>query len=212
VDTSVPFFNPRRDIAITRNRLPHWSQDDATYFLTFRLADALPESLLRPWREDRDRWRISHPLPWSAEEEAAYHRLFSAKIDGWLDAGHGSCLLRRQACAQAVIETLQHDELRRVEHHAIAVMPNHVHALFSLISATALPALVRTWKGVSARRLNALAQRSGPLWQKDYFDRLIRDEEHFRRCLRYIRNNPAKANLREGDYLLHESEFARTIE
>ena len=29
-----------------RGRLPHWEQDDATYFVTFRLADSFPKSVL----------------------------------------------------------------------------------------------------------------------------------------------------------------------
>ena len=43
-------------------------------------------------------------------------------------------------------------------------------------------------------------------WQKDYFDRLIRDSTHFWNCARYIQRNPAKANLREGEYSLFISD------
>jgi len=32
-------------------------------------------------------------------------------------------------------------------------------------------------------------------WQDDYFDRYIRDEDHYRRVVRYIENNPVKAGL-----------------
>jgi putative transposase len=48
--------------------------------------------------------------------------------------------------------------------------------------------------------------------QRDYFDRLVRDEKHFANCVRYIRRNPAKARLHSGEYILCESELARNIE
>jgi len=54
-------------------------------------------------------------------------------------------------------------------------------------------------------------ERSGPLWQRDYFDRLVRDEKHFANCVRYIRRNPEKAHLGKGQYLLYENEIARGI-
>ena len=33
------------------------------------------------------------------------------------------------------------------------------------------------------------------MWQDESFDRIIRDEEHLYRCIQYIGNNAAKANL-----------------
>lgn len=44
---------------------------------------------------------------------------------------------------------------------------------------------------------------------KDYFDRLVRDADHFWRCTRYIRRNPAKARLAPDDYTLFEAPFVR---
>lgn len=38
------FFNPYADIRQTENRLPHWQQAGAFYFITFRLADAIPHN------------------------------------------------------------------------------------------------------------------------------------------------------------------------
>ena len=57
-----------------------------------------------------------------------------------------------------------------------------------------------------------MLSRSGSLWQRDYFDRLVRDEAHFANCVRYIRRNPEKARLGEAEYLLYESELASTID
>jgi REP-associated tyrosine transposase len=47
------FFNPYAEIRQTGNRLPHWQQEGAVYFVTFRLADAIPAKLCVQWEEER---------------------------------------------------------------------------------------------------------------------------------------------------------------
>ncbi len=89
--------------------------------------------------------------------------------------------------------------------HAWVVMPNHVHVLFSLRKGHRLEDVVKSWKGVSARRINDLLSRNGALWMADYFDRFIRDEEHFWNAARYVRQNPRKAGLKSGGFVLFES-------
>ena len=92
------------------------------------------------------------------------------------------------------------------------VMPNHVHALFVQNANWPLEKLLRSWKSFSSRKINSLLGRDASLWQRDYFDRLVRDQKHFANCVRYIRRNPAKARLKSGEYILYESEVARSIE
>jgi len=74
-------------------------------------------------------------------------------------------------------------------------MPNHVHVLCKLGEAVA--EIVRLWKGASAARINRVVGREGPLWLREYFDRYVRDMDHFHECRAYIRNNPVKAKLCE---------------
>ena len=83
------FLNERGEIRATKNRLPHWEQDGCTYFITFRLADSLPQRLLDGWKEERRIWLELHPEPWSDVDEAEYHQRFSGARERWLDAGHG---------------------------------------------------------------------------------------------------------------------------
>jgi REP element-mobilizing transposase RayT len=191
--SELRFFNPYADVHQTENRLPHWQQKGAVYFITFRLADAVPTRLLKQWQDDRDAWLRFHPEPWSEEIEREYHQRFSGEIERWLDAGHGSCLLRRPECAQIVAETVRHFEDQRVVMISFAVMPNHVHALFVQNPEWPLEKLTQSWKRFAARQINKLLDRFGNLWQRDYFDRLVRDEEPFANCVRYIRRNPEKA-------------------
>jgi putative transposase len=192
--------------------LPHWQQEGAVYFLTFRLADAVPDHLRTRWESERDAWVRVHPQPWNVEVEREYHERFSGAIERWLDVGHGSCILRRRDCAEIVARALHYFHGERLVIISYVVMPNHAHALFVQNANWPLENLLRSWKSFSSRRINSLLGRDGSLWQRDYFDRLVRDQKHFANCVRYIRRNPAKARLQSGEYILYESEIARGIE
>ena len=63
-----------------------------------------------------------------------------------------------------------------------------------------------------ARHINALIGHTGCVWQRDYFDRLVRNAKHLANCIRYIRRNPQKARLREREFVLYESELAKGIQ
>lgn len=205
------FFNPYEDIRHTENRLPHWQQKGAVYFVTFRLADALPTRLRNQWENERESWLRVHPESWNAQNEREYHQRFSGAIERWLDAGHGSCLLRQRHCAEIVAETLRHFEGERVVMISFVVMTNHVHALFVQNPVWPLEKLLQSWKRFTTREINKLLERAGSLWQRDYFDRLVRDEKHFANCVRYIRRNPEKARLPPTEFILWESETALAI-
>jgi REP element-mobilizing transposase RayT len=208
----LQFFNPYAAIRQTENRLPHWQQAGAIYFVTFRLADAIPIHVLSEWRSSREAWLRVHPQPWTQSTEQEYHKHFSGAIERWLDAGHGSCLLRRSDCAAIVDNTLRHFDGQRVALISSVVMPNHVHVLFVQNQEVPLDKLLSSWKGFSTRSINRSLRRSGTLWQRDYFDRLVRDQQHLVNCVRYIRRNPEKAKLSKKEYILYESELAETIE
>ena len=200
---ALRYFNSHKEITKTRNNLPHWQQEGACYFVTFRLADSLPEALLAPWRELRAAWIALNPKPWDEATELEYHRRFSREIDDRLDEGHGSCLLRDPVNAGIVANALRFFGHDRYLMHAWVVMPNHVHALFSLAADSLLEKQVSSWKRFSAKEIHRLAGGSGPIWQEDYFDRMIRDGEHFRNVARYISKNPAK--LKDGTYLAYQA-------
>lgn len=206
---SLKFFDPRADIEKHTSVLPHWEQPGASYFVTFRLADSLPKEKLEEWKCERDAWIEAHPKPWSEEVEKDFHERFSSTIEHWLDAGHGSCVLRDPSASRIVGDALNHFEGQRCIQHAWVVMPNHVHALFTLLGEHHLDQLLHSWKSFTANKIHAFTEERGRCWQRDYFDRLIRDQAHFQNCVRYIRKNPMKSKLRPGEYLLFESECVR---
>jgi putative DNA methylase len=58
-----------------------------------------------------------------------------------------------------------------------------------------LETIFHSLKSYTAHEANRILHRSGQFWLPDYFDRYIRDDEHFRRTVQYIENNPVKARL-----------------
>ncbi len=208
----MKFFNPFENIRITKNNLPHWQQPGATYFLTFRMADALPAEMRRDLKHERALWRQSHPPPLSWAEEAEYHRLFSARTDQWLDAGHGSCMLRQLDLRASMEEALKHFDYERYILLSYVIMPNHVHVLLTLHSDWLLEKVVFTWKRRTAGTINEKLGTTGQFWQQDYFDRLIRDADHLGNVMRYIRRNPSKAHLPSGHFTLWESVLAQQFQ
>ena len=73
-------------------------------------------------------------------------------------------------------------------------MPNHVHILVSLSVNEDLAKVVASWKSFTSRQINGELGRDGPLWQKDYFDRLIRDKDHFGNVVRYIGKHTSQSS------------------
>jgi hypothetical protein len=73
-------------------------------------------------------------------------------------------------------------------------MPNHVHVLVELWTMP-LGALLKAWKGASANAVNLVLGASGTVWQREYWDRYLRDEVHFRKARHYVESNPVKAGL-----------------
>jgi hypothetical protein len=171
-------------------------------FVTIRLGDSMPQGRLRQWRESLEAWRHHHPEPWTDEVRREYHLRFTKQLEDWLDAGEGACWLVDPSARAALEQTLMHDQETRVLHHAWVIMPNHAHLLF--IPLVPLEKLLKSWKGVSARKIG-----KGSIWQKGYRDTMIRDAEHFANAVRYIRRNPAK--LPVGQFTLWESDRAKAV-
>ena len=88
----------------------------------------------------------------------------------------------------------------RSETLCYVVMPDHLHWLMVLQTGT-LSEAVKLLKGRSA---HAIGQS---VWQANYYDHAVRDDEDLRRMARYIVANPLRANLVEqiGDYPLWDA-------
>jgi putative transposase len=145
------------------------------------------------------------------ETEMEYHKRFSARLDEHLDDGHGSCLFRDSSMAGIVADAFRFFDGQRYVLHSWAIMPNHVHLLLSLGEGRVLSEIVSSWKRFTATRIHRETGGSGNLWQKDYFDRIIRDWDHFANVARYIRRNPVKAKLSGNEFLLEEAPWIHRL-
>ena len=196
------YYNPASETQIHGEKLPHWQQNEVIQFVTFRLGDSMPSSKLNKWKQELKIWKSQNPEPWTPEIEKEYHQRFTWKLEAWLDEGFGTCLFKKAENREILEETLMHDHSTKVNHHSWAIMPNHIHLLFTPLAP--LEKLMQSWKGISSRRIG-----TGPIWQRNYRDTLIRDATHFANAVRYIRKNPAK--LTQGTFTLWQSERALAI-
>ncbi len=190
-----PFFEALEPVEIHRGNLPHWQQPGKMYFVTWRLADSLPQAKLDAWRNELDVWLASHPKPWNSEQLAEYHALADERIETWLEAGEGECILRKPEVARIVIDALRHFDGAHYELTGFVVMPNHVHVLVRLFDDVDLPQVMQGWKGFSAKTINQQLERTGAVWQAEYFDRIVRSERHASRVEEYLRGNARQAGL-----------------
>jgi REP element-mobilizing transposase RayT len=186
------FFDPSQPVADLRGNLPHWRQDGVTYFVTFRLADSLPQVKLDQWITERETWLAKHRPPFDEATETEYHRLFSERMQDWLDAGYGACELARQDAKDIVERALRHFNRDRYVLGEFVVMPNHVHVVVSPLGQWELTQILHSWKSYTANAINRALGKTGPLWQKESFDHIVRNAYQLDRISQYIRDNPKK--------------------
>jgi putative transposase len=158
----------------SRGYLPHFDSQDTIQFITYRLADSLPKEAVA-------RIRLA------AQPESLR--------DEMLDFGWGACWLGQPNIADLVENAFLAFDGQRYRLHAWTIMPNHVHILISSIAGFTVGGIVSSWKRFTAREANRQLGRVGAFWQDDYWDRFIRNEEHFFATINYIDNNPVKARL-----------------
>jgi REP element-mobilizing transposase RayT len=192
--TQRPASLPGRDIYMEEHlgwyegaHVPHWDGAGNFQAVTYRLADSLPA------------WRIAEieeSLRGLPETDAVRER--RVRIDQHLDSSHGCCVLRNPECAEIIVQNWRHYDGIRYDLIAYTVMPNHAHVLFRVKEGFPLHGTLWRWKSYSARRIRSIRPgvlSKGSFWHRDYWDRKIRDEQHFFRVVVYILDNPVKAGL-----------------
>jgi hypothetical protein len=122
-------LDPDKPIRVYQRHLPHWRQDGATYFVTFRLGDALPQEKLDFLKRLRDEWERMHPPPRSEHDWEEHTREIVRRAEAWLDQGYGSCCFRESRHAEQMEEALRHFQDERYFVSCYVVMPNHCHAV-----------------------------------------------------------------------------------
>jgi len=116
------------------------------------------------------------------------------QFESYLDRGLGECWLKGPTIAALAEKALRFFDGQRYQLHAWVIMPNHIHVL-SHIQHVPLSKLIQSWKRFIAREANKLLGREGTFWEREYWDTYMRDESQAAKALKYIENNPVKANL-----------------
>lgn len=156
--------------------LPHFDSPEVVQAIAFRLANPLPPDVVAAR---------------NGETLAAHRRRVSAA----LDLAHGGCLLRDPAFAETVETALLHGVGIRYALFAWGIMPNHVHVLIAPIAGNRLADVVQAWKSSTSKAINRRRGVSSSNWRREYFDRLIRDEQHLATALAYVENSPVNAGM-----------------
>lgn len=149
-------------------------------FVTFRLKDSLPRSVVERWLRELTR-----------EDDAVLRR----RVEAYLDEGYGSSSLKRPEVASVVQNALLYHDGARYRLAAWVVMPNHVHLLATPCGSNTLSGIMHSIKSYTASEANRLLDLHGAFWMEDYFDRHVRNSAHYERTRAYIENNPVKAKL-----------------
>ena len=166
----------------SRGFLPHFDAEGFTQFITFRLADSMPQSVLEKWRLDLIRNEIT---------DADFRR----QIENYLDQNYGESYLRDKRIAAILQETLLKWDGERYNLISWVIMPNHAHVLLTPLPGIKVSEIMHSIKSYTAHAANSILDRKGQFWAKEYFDRYIRDKRHFANTIAYIENNPVKARL-----------------
>jgi REP-associated tyrosine transposase len=78
-------------------------------------------------------------------------------------------------------------------------MPNHVHGIVRLLegNTTALGQIIRTFKSNSATKIGRIRNGVSDVWQRNYYERIIRNERELNLIRLYIDLN--RRMWREGN-------------
>ena len=183
----------------SRGYLPHIDGDGKIQHVSFHLADSLPEHVVEQLEKEIKAFPV--------EKRDIERR---KRVEAWVDAGHGSCVLRIPDIGRMVQESLLFFNGQRYRVIAWVIMPNHVHILFQPMHGWTVGKIVASWKKFTARGIcdyhksrnaapgNAnlpIGNITTPVWHREYWDRFIRDDRHFQQAVEYIHLNPVKAGL-----------------
>lgn len=181
-ETSIETDNPSSSGWTYRGYLPHFDNGEVVQFITFRLYDSVPESVIDQWKAELN-WKES--LAADSKETIELYK----RIELYADAAYGQCFLKDNRISQLVENALLYFDQQRYELYEWKIMPNHVHLLCKIYPGWKLEKIIHSWKLYTSHQANKILSRTGQFWMEDYYDRYIRDKAHFINTMKYIQNN-----------------------
>jgi methylmalonyl-CoA mutase cobalamin-binding domain/chain len=187
------FISNNREIQKSQRALPHWTQDQATYAVTFRLVDTIPQKAIHEYLALKKQWtdleaqaldKGDDSLAKGARDRLAesYHET----MEKALECGHGPAWLNNPEIAEMMASALRHFDGERYDLLSWCVMPNHVHAIVRPLGNHDLSGILQSWKSFTAKEANRILGRTGKFWQQESYDHLIRGVDDFHNQRAYI--------------------------
>ena len=188
----------------TRN-LPHWQPEEGVFFITGRLEGSLPVKVIIELmaRKDAKIAEIRENKPQLSDLEVqkalkAEKDLYFGKFDDLLDnPTSGPLFLAQKPIAQVLVKAFERG-FRENYYKLVCytIMSNHFHAVLYKIQRP-LFRITQSLKSCTAIESNRLLERTKgeKFWQRETYDRLIRNRREFIQKIQYTLNNPVKAGL-----------------
>lgn len=106
-------------------------------------------------------------------------------------------IFNNEITANIVINTLNWlEQNKRINLESFVIMPDHVHFVAQLKDST-LSKLIHSLKSYSANEINKSIKRKGPVWDRGYFERGIRNEKSLIEIIKYCLHNPIRKGMVE---------------
>jgi putative transposase len=201
-----------------KRNLPHYQPKDYAFFITFRLYGTLPAEVIENFKAIKrkrleiisgyDNLKLKNEK--YIEFKIEYFELFDDYID---NCATGSQSLKLKEVVNIVKEAMHYRDGKEYDLIAYTIMPNHVHMVFTLVerfdkslnsrsepntvSLYRVTHILQHLKKNTAIKCNRVLNRTGPFWQHESYDHVIRDADELKRIVEYVLNNPVKAGLAE---------------
>ena len=104
---TTPYFDPKMPISFWRDKLPHWEQTGKISFLTFRLGDSMPQSVMKQYEDMKNQFIKRHSYPWDTETYKKYEELIANPLERFVDAGYGECVLKDAAVRRYLMDAIE---------------------------------------------------------------------------------------------------------
>lgn len=193
-------------------KLPHFHRVGATFFITTHLYGSIPFDVLKKLQLKRDKLIEEEREKDSADKDKQIYmirRAYFQEYDQLLDA----CLNSPTHLANPKVAEVVEAELRKYDQQyynlvSFTLMPNHLHVIldfsiqvknivpFDLELYTNVSDVMNKIKGSSSFKANKIIGNTGnPFWAISYYDRYIRNTNHYLGAVNYTINNVVKAKI-----------------
>lgn len=174
-----------------RRHLPHLYFDEGFFFITARLANTIPISILHKLKVNQVLLNKSSFLDFKShflEYDSILDKTVKTKTPLLFDN-----------VANIIVDSLRFPDNKEYQLVCYTIMPNHFHFVIKLLAGNkGISRIMQSIKGISARRINLLINKSGKFWQDESYDRWLRNDIELYFAIKYTLNNPVSAGLVEN--------------